>query len=85
MVTLFVLGGAVLAIVYGLILIEKVLKMPSGNEKMQEIAKAIQEGAKAYLNRQYKTVAMVAVVLYESFDGIGGGTVCRNTANFRGN
>jgi K(+)-stimulated pyrophosphate-energized sodium pump len=64
MVTLFVLGGAVLAIIYGLILIEKVLKMPSGNEKMQSIAKAIQEGAKAYLNRQYKTVAMVAVVLF---------------------
>jgi len=64
MVTLFVLGGAALAIIYGIILIEKVVKLPSGNEKMQEIAKAIQEGAKAYLNRQYKTVAMVAAVLF---------------------
>jgi K(+)-stimulated pyrophosphate-energized sodium pump len=64
MVTLFVLGGATLAIVYGIVLIEMVLKLPSGNEKMQSIAKAIQEGAKAYLNRQYKTVAVVAAVLF---------------------
>lgn len=64
MTTLFILGGAALAIIYGIVLIEKVLKMPAGNEKMQEIAKAIQEGAKAYLNRQYKTVAVVAVVLF---------------------
>lgn len=64
MTTLFILGGAVAAIIYGVILIEKVLRLPSGNEKMQEIAKAIQQGAKAYLNRQYKTVAMVAVVLF---------------------
>ncbi|HPN96611.1 MAG TPA: sodium/proton-translocating pyrophosphatase, partial [Candidatus Moranbacteria bacterium] len=64
MITLFVLGGAALAIIYGLVLIEMVLKMPSGNDKMQNIAKAIQEGAKAYLNRQYKTVAAVAVVLF---------------------
>jgi K(+)-stimulated pyrophosphate-energized sodium pump len=64
MVTLVVLGGAAIAIIYGIILIERVLRLPSGNEKMQEIAKAIQEGAKAYLNRQYKTVAMVAAVLF---------------------
>lgn len=64
MTTLLILGGAVLAIIYGIVLIEKVLKLPEGNEKMQSIAKAIQEGAKAYLNRQYKTVAMVAVVLF---------------------
>lgn len=64
MTTLFILGGAVLAIVYGLVLIESVLKMPSGNEKMRDIAKAIQVGAKAYLNRQYKTVAIVAAVLF---------------------
>lgn len=64
MTTLFVLGGAALAIIYGLVLIEMVLKLPSGNEKMQSIAKAVQEGAKAYLNRQYKTVAVVAVILF---------------------
>jgi len=64
MTTAFILGGAVIAIIYGLILIGMVLKLPGGNEKMQEIAKAIQEGAKAYLNRQYKTVAVVAGVLF---------------------
>jgi K(+)-stimulated pyrophosphate-energized sodium pump len=64
MATLIILGGAVLAIIYGVILIEMVLKLPSGNEKMREIAKAIQEGAQAYLNRQYKTVAAVAATLF---------------------
>ncbi len=64
MVTLFILGGAVLAIIYGLILIEIVLKLPVGNKKMQDISKAIQEGAKAYLNRQYKTVTVVAIILF---------------------
>ncbi len=62
--SIFILGSAVLAILYGVILIKKVLSLPEGNERMQEIAKAIQEGAKAYLNRQYRTVAMVAVVLF---------------------
>ncbi len=64
MTTLFVLGGAALAIVYGIILIEKVLRLPDGNEKMRDIAKAIQEGAKAYLDRQYKAVAVVAALLF---------------------
>ena len=64
MTTLFILGSAVLAIIYGFVLIKMVLRLPAGNEKMQEIAKAIQEGAKAYLNRQYKTIAMVAAVLF---------------------
>ena len=62
--TLFILGSAVLAIVYGAILIRLVLRLPAGNEKMQAIAKAIQEGAKAYLDRQYKTIAAVAVVIF---------------------
>ncbi|MFA4817684.1 MAG: sodium-translocating pyrophosphatase [Parcubacteria group bacterium] len=64
MIILFVLGGATLAIVYGIILAEIVLRQSAGNAKMQEIAKAIQEGAKAYLNRQYKTVAAVAAALF---------------------
>ncbi len=61
---LFILGSAGLAIVYGLILIRRVLSLPEGNDKMKEIAAAIQAGAKAYLNRQYKTVAIVAAVLF---------------------
>ncbi|MCX6742997.1 MAG: sodium/proton-translocating pyrophosphatase, partial [Candidatus Parcubacteria bacterium] len=61
---IFALISALLSVIYGLILIKLVLKLPAGNEKMQAIAKAIQEGAKAYLNRQYKTIAVVAVVLF---------------------
>jgi len=57
-------GAAVLAIVYGLFLIKTIMKNPVGNKKMADIAAAIQEGAKAYLNRQYSTVAIVAAVLF---------------------
>lgn len=64
MATYFILGTALLAILYGGYLIMRVLKLPQGNEKMQSIARAIQEGAKAYLNRQYKTVAVVAAILF---------------------
>ncbi len=63
-ITLFILGSAALAIAYGLYLASSIVKLPAGNEKMQDIAKAIQEGAKAYLNRQYTTITMVAVVLF---------------------
>ncbi|MFH0955770.1 MAG: sodium-translocating pyrophosphatase [Candidatus Falkowbacteria bacterium] len=63
-ITLLILGSAALAIIYGAILIKLVLRLPAGNEKMQFIAKAIQEGAKAYLNRQYKTIAAVAAVIF---------------------
>ncbi len=59
-----IFGSAGLAIVYGIILIKVIMRMPAGNEKMQAIALAIQEGAKAYLNRQYRTVAMVAAILF---------------------
>ena len=64
MTTFLILGSAGLAIVYGLVLIKMIMRLPAGNEKMQAIAKAIQEGAMAYLNRQYKTVAVVAAVLF---------------------
>lgn len=64
MTTLFILGGAVVAIVYGAIVIASILRLPAGNEKMKEIATAIQAGAKAFLNRQYKSVAMVAAALF---------------------
>ncbi len=62
--TFFILGSAVVAIAYGLYLASSIIKLPAGNEKMVAIAKAIQEGATAYLNRQYKVIAMVAVVLF---------------------
>ena len=57
------LGAGVLAIIYGLYLISWILRQSEGNDRMQQIARAIQEGAMAFLTRQYTTVAMVAVVL----------------------
>lgn len=51
------------SLLYGFWLIANILKSPAGDPKMQEIAKAIQEGAAAYLKRQYMVVAMVAVVM----------------------
>ncbi len=61
---LFSLTCALVAIIYGLILIKLVLKKSQGDDKMKEIAQAIQTGAKAYLNRQYKTIAIIAIVLF---------------------
>ncbi len=60
----FALIAAVAGIIYGLYLAMWVFKLNAGNQRMQEIAKAIQEGAGAYMNRQYKTVGMVAAVLF---------------------
>ncbi|GAC1593936.1 MAG: sodium-translocating pyrophosphatase [Candidatus Velthaea sp.] len=57
------LGAGVLAIAYGIYLIAWVLRQPAGNATMQSIAAAIQEGAMAFLKRQYRTVAIVAVIL----------------------
>jgi K(+)-stimulated pyrophosphate-energized sodium pump len=57
------LGAGAIAILYGLYLVSWVLKQPAGNTTMQSIAGAIQEGAMAFLRRQYTTVAVVAVVL----------------------
>src|SRR5438067_8430589 len=59
---LFALLCAGAAVIYGLGLTVWLLRQPAGTERMQEIARAVQEGAAAYLRRQYTTVAVVAVV-----------------------
>ena len=63
-VLIFALACSVLAIVYGAWSVRWILACPQGNDKMRAIAGAVQQGAEAYLNRQYSTIALVGVVLF---------------------
>jgi len=59
-----ILASGVIGLLYGAYYIRYILSLPTGNDRMQAIAKAIQEGASAYLDRQYFTIAMVAIVVF---------------------
>ena len=60
---LLVIAAGLLAVVYGIVQTSVLMRAPTGTDRMREIAKAIQEGAQAYLRRQYTTIAMVGVVI----------------------
>ena len=68
----YVLACGVLALVYGVWASRSILSAPAGNKRMQEIASHIQEGARAYLNRQYTTIAMVGAVIFAVIWGLLG-------------
>src|SRR6266568_6507495 len=74
---LLALVCAAVAVAYGLYLTWWLLRQPAGNERMREISAAVQEGASAYLKKQYKTIAIVAIapfILLGVYDKLGWGT-----------
>ena len=62
-IVLIAIGCGVLAVLYGIVTAAQVLRAPAGDARMLDIAAAIQEGAKAYLGRQYRTIAIVGVIV----------------------
>ena len=60
---LWAIGGGLVAVLFALLLTALVLRQPPGNERMIEIASAIQEGASAYLNRQYLVIGLIGIVV----------------------
>ena len=61
--TIFIVAVAIIALLFALYLSKSVLKESMGNDKMKEISEAVQEGAMAFLNRQYKTIFPIAIVI----------------------
>ena len=61
--SLIIISCGALAIVYAIFAASSVFACSAGTDRMQEIARAIQEGAKAYLNRQYSTIGVVGVII----------------------
>ena len=61
---LFIIWAALLAVVYGIVSTRWIKRLPSGGDRVQEIAAAISEGARAYLTRQYKTIAFAGIIVF---------------------
>ncbi len=61
---MFALVCALAALVYGIVSVKWILSQPEGTDRMKEISQAVQEGAQAYLNRQYTTIGMVGIVVF---------------------